>query len=354
MKIVYVKFLSVIFLMFVVLGCMILEGCGPDKVKTKVHGMQDKVVKVHTGNKIELQNGLKVEILGITPSEHTKEYLEKHVKNEIVVLSRDSKQREFINSTKTTVKAYVKLKGERISVSGKMLANKTAKLRQTAVTDSIECYREYANQDIRRPNMSTEELFTYVKPASFQIVLADGSTGTGFFISEDGLALTNNHVLDGSTNALVCFFGENGTLDETNTRRINSIVQTYRKDRIDFTIFYVQLRPNEKVRYLPLISKHEREAAEVFKMGCPVGLHGDFKPGVLGTYFDGWYFSHSCPSNHGDSGGPIVNKKGEVVGINQSIEFNQVINEKAEGIAYGVDALLIRELLDDNQIKYGK
>ena len=350
------KFLHVILFIFVVLGSAVFcASCSCEPApKIKVHGMQGKVVKVHTGNKIELQNGLKVEILGIAPSEHTKEYLEKHVKNETVVLSRDSKQREFLNSTKTTVKAYVKVKGERISVAGKLLSNKTAKLRQTAVKDSIECYREYANQAVVRPDMSSTELLTYVKPASFQIILANGSTGTGFFISEDGLALTNNHVLDGSSNAVICFFGENGTLDETNTRGINNIVQTYREGKLDFTIFYVQLRPNEKVRYLPLVSEHERQAAEVFKMGCPVGLHGDFKPGVLGTYFDGWYFSHSCPSNHGDSGGPIVNKKGEVVGINQSIEFNAVINEKAEGIAYGVDAPLIRKLLDQNQIEYGK
>ena len=201
--------------------------------------------------------------------------------------------------------------------------------------------------------MNSTELVTYMKPATFQIILEDGSTGTGFFINDNGLALTNNHVLDGTKNAVVCFFGENGTLDQANTRSINGYVLTSEHEKIDFTVFYVQLRPNEKVRYMPLVSRHAKDGEEVFKLGCPVGKHADFQGGILSNYNDG-YFTHSIGTNHGDSGGPIVNKHGEVVGINQSIEFNHVINEQAKGIAYGVDALLIRKVLDDNNIEYGR
>lgn len=336
-----------------VLLALLLCGCSEDRKQIKVQGIQSKVVKVLSGNKIELQNGLKVEILGIKPSQHTKKYLEEQVKNENVTIIRDSKQREFINSYKTTVKAYVKVKGERYCISGKLLLNKTAQLRQTALKDSLSNFREYGKRDVPRPDMSSSELATYMKPATFQIILEDGSTGTGFFINDNGLALTNNHVLNGTKRAIICFFGENGTLDQTNTRSINSLVLTNEHEKIDFTIFYVQLRPDEKVRYLPLVSRHIKDGEEVYKLGCPVGKHADFQGGHLSNYNDG-YFTHSIASNHGDSGGPIVNKKGEAVGINQSIEFNPVINEQAKGIAYGVDALLIRQVLDENGIEYGR
>ncbi len=332
---------------------LLLCDCGGDKKQIKVNGTQSKVVKILTGNKIELQNGLKVEILGIKPSQHTKKYLEEHLKNEVVSVIRDSKQREFINSYKTTIKAYVRLKGEHYCVSGKLLLNKTAELRQTSVKDSLEHFVAYAKQDVQRPNMTSTELVTYMKPATFQIILENGSTGTGFFINDNGLALTNNHVLNGTTNAFVCFFGDNGTLDQTNTRAINSYVLTSEHEKVDFTVFYVQLRPNEKVKYLPLVNRHVKDGEEVFKLGCPVGKHADFQAGILSNYNDG-YFTHSIGTNHGDSGGPIVNKRGEVVGVNQSIEFNPVINEQAKGIAYGVDALLIRNILDKNGVEYGR
>ena len=336
----------------VLLGIVVfLSGCKNNNIK--VNGIQSKVVKVVSGNQIELQNGLKVEILGIKPTQHTEKYLKEHVKNEVVTIIRDSKQREFIGTYKSKVKAYVKIKGERLCVSGKLLLNKTAELRQTSVKDSLQHFIEYAKQDIPRPEMTSTELVTYMKPATFQIILDDGSTGTGFFINDNGLALTNNHILDGTKNAVICFFGDNGALDQANTRYINSFVLTSEHEKVDFTVFYVQLRPNEKVRYMPLVSRHAKDGEEIFKLGCPVGIHADFQGGILSNYNDG-YFTHSIGTNHGDSGGPIVNKRGEVVGVNQSIEFNPVINEQAKGIAYGVDALLIRKVLDDNDVEYGR
>lgn len=336
----------------VLLGIVVfLSGCKNNNIK--VNGIQSKVVKVISGNQIELQNGLKVEILGIKPTQHTEKYLKEHVKNEVVTIIRDSKQREFIGTYKSKVKAYVKIKGERLCISGKLLLNKTAELRQTSVKDSLLHFIEYAKQDIPRPEMTSTELVTYMKPATFQIILDDGSTGTGFFINDNGLALTNNHILDGTKNAVICFFGDNGTLDQTNTRYINSFVLTSEHEKVDFTVFYVQLRPNEKVRYMPLVSRHAKDGEEIFKLGCPIGIHADFQGGILSNYNDG-YFTHSIGTNHGDSGGPIVNKRGEVVGVNQSIEFNPVINEQAKGIAYGVDALLIRKVLDDNDVEYGR
>ena len=72
------------------------------------------------------------------------------------------------------------------------------------------------------------------------------------------------------------------------------------------------------------------------------------------------YITHSCGTNNGDSGGPLVNFYAEVVGINQSIQFNEYLSrltgsaQKADGIAYAVDAVTIRRLLKENNIEYDK
>lgn len=355
------KFTILCSLMALLLG---LTSCGGSSRKgksngsIKVDGIQSKVQKVIDGNTIELKNGLHVELLGIKPSEHTKNYLEKQVVGENVTVIADSRQKQYIKSYKTKVKAYVKVKGDKYCISGKLLLNKTAELRQTSVKDSLQAFIEHASKKDRRI-MTQSELLIYMKPATFEIIRADGGRGTGFFINDNGLALTNNHVLDGSQEAIICFFGEDGTLDETNYRKINRALLTSDGSKIDFTVFLVQLDNGEKVRYMPLVEDHIKDGEAIAKIGCPVGTVCNFQTGTLSNYNEG-YFTHSISSNHGDSGGPIVNFRGEVVGINQSIEFNSAFSQmtgsvqKAEGIAYGVDAVLIRRVLDENNIEYGR
>ena len=334
------------------------SGCGRKPAsKIKVDGIQSKVQKVLTGNQIELQNGLKVEILGIKPSEHTKNYLEKQVKGETVVVVSDSKQPQYINTYMTKVRAYVKVKGEGYCVTGKMLTNRIAELSQTFVKDSIEQFKKYAYGDTPHSTMTSTELLTYMKPATFMIYSEDESLGTGFFINDNGLALTNNHVYDGSNEALIFFFDEDGNVNFSNYRKINRVLftgQAGENNRIDFTVFQVQLDNGEKVRYMPLIKQHEKDGEAIAKIGCPLGNPKcNFQTGILSHYNEG-YFTHNIPANHGDSGGPIVNFRGEVVGLNQSIDFNTTIGEQAKGIAYGVDADLIRQLLEANEIQYGR
>lgn len=348
------KHIGTIMLIALVTVC---GGCGKS-ASIKVDGIQGKVRKVIDGNTIELMNGLKIELLGIKATEHTKSYLEKMVKGETVTVIADSRQKQYIKGYRTKIRAYVKVKGDRYCISGKLLLDKTAELRQTAVKDSLEHFRLYA-QDTERRIMTVPELREYMMPATFLILCDDGSCGTGFFINDDGLALTNNHVLDGSQNALVFFWGDDGKINQADHRSIQRVVLTNRDEKLDFTVFYVQLGNDEKVRYLPLVKQHIREGEQVAKIGCPVGLPCDFGTGTLSSYFDG-YFSHKVPTNHGDSGGPIVNTKGEAVGVNQSIELNPSMSlmtgtlQKAEGIAYAVDAVLIRKVLDQDEIKYGR
>ncbi len=340
--------------LFILFTLGLISSCGGgSRGHIKVNGIQSKVIKVHSGNELELQNGLKVKLLGIKGTEDTKNYLEKHVQGKTVKIIRDSKQKEFIKSYKTKISAYVKVKGDRQCISGKLLLDKTAKLNQVSLKDSLNSFVTYS-KDKERRMMDWPELKTYMLPATFQIFCSDNTCGTGFFIGEDGLALTNNHVWDGSKQAIIYFFGENGTLDQTNSRTINNLVMTHSGEKVDFTIFYVNLRPGEKVRYMPLVNRHINDGEELAKLGCPLGQPADFDNGLLKNYTDEGYLKHSINTNHGDSGGPIVNKYGEVIGINQSIDFNPKINEQAKGIAYAVDALLIRQILDDRGIKYGR
>ena len=327
--------------------------------KIKVEGIHSKVVKVVSGNVVELKNGLKVELLGIQPTEDTEKYLEKHVNGKEVKVISDSKQPQYIKLYKTKVRAYLKIKGDRYCISGKMLLDRTAKLRQTAVHDSLQSFINYAGDADRRV-MTLPELHTYLKDRTFKIQLADGGSGTGFFINEDGLALTNNHVYDGSQSATILFYGEGGSIDTSDTRPAGEVVETYSDGKyIDFTIFYVKLKSGEKVKYIPLVRQHEKEGEKLAKLGSPLNETDNFQDGILSTYYNG-FFTHNCGTGHGDSGGPVANLKGEAVGINQSGENDYA--QQPDGsyvvvpskIVNAVDVLLIRQYLDENKIKYGR
>ena len=201
-----------------------------------------------------------------------------------------------------------------------------------------------------RATMSLPELKIYLKPRTFRIELQEGGHGTGFFINDNGLALTNHHVLDGSMMAYAIPYGENGEYDQNNIRPIKSIITTYKEGLVDYTIFYVNLNNGEKVKYVPLAKQREKEGGQLAKLGSPLDETENFQSGILSTYFDG-YFSHSCGTSMGDSGGPVVNMRGEAVGINVA----EALSERGTTtIKYAVDVLPIRELLDENNIEYGR
>lgn len=336
-----------ILLSIIVVFC---NSCGETKIQ--VNGMQSTVRSVISGNQIELQSGTKVVLLGVKNSENGKKYLEKHVKGKKVVLISDSHQPQFISSHLTTVHAYVRVVGEKGCVQNKILQSRLANVNTALDCDSLQSFVN-ACKAKQHPLMTSSELNTYMKPATFAIY-TENSVGTGFFINDNGLALTNNHVLDGTEDAIICFFGEDGKLDRTNVHPINRIIKTFSDgDKIDYTIFIVHLDNGVKCSYMPLVEHRANDGEDIAKLGCPVGEIGNFQTGVLSNYNEG-YITHSIASNHGDSGGPIVNFRGEVVGINQSIQFNYNIGEQAKGIAYAVDALYIRNILDNLGIEYGR
>lgn len=349
----------------VVLAAISCVSCGPKE--RKVTGTSGKVVSIIDGNTLELQNGLTVELLGIKPSHLGEEYMETHVKGKTVKLIADKKDpRQTYRYASAKVRAYVRVGDERGSLNGKLLQLKRANgIELNHLNDSAEVYSTYWNGKEKHVLMSAPELLSVIRPATFLIV-TDAGFGTGFFINENGLALTNNHVLNEKTQeAVIYFFNENGGIDRANYLTINikkGILATYTdNERIDYTIFRPELYGGEKVPYLSIAQKRAIAGEAIAKLGCPSGNLCNFQTGNLSNYEeDSYTFIHSIGTNHGDSGGPIVNFYGEVLGINQSIDFNTTLTEmsgslqKTENVAHAVDIMLIKNILEENGIEYGR
>ncbi len=144
-----------------------------------------------------------------------------------------------------------------------------------------------------------------------------GGSGSGVILSADGLAITNSHVVGG---------------------RDKLTATTRDGDRIDATLIgddpatdlaLIQLSSRD-LPFAPLgDSKSLRVGQLVIAVGNPFGLHSTVSTGVVsalerslrspgGRLIEG-IIQHTAPLNPGNSGGPLVDSKGRIVGINTAI-----------------------------------
>ncbi len=138
--------------------------------------------------------------------------------------------------------------------------------------------------------------------------------GSGFVISEDGYIVTNNHVIQGADEITIEFF-EGGTLDA-------EVVGT--DPKTDLALLKVS--SDKPLKFVPWGNSDEMRVGDwVMAMGNPLGQGFSVSAGIVsargralsGTYDD--YIQTDAAINRGNSGGPLFNLKGEVIGINTAI-----------------------------------
>src|SRR3989344_3210469 len=152
----------------------------------------------------------------------------------------------------------------------------------------------------RPTTLSNSEIVNRINPATVYIE-TDRGVGSGMLIDSDGYILTNAHVVSGVSAAKIKL--SNGSLFSAEVTFGNSdnVVQ----------------------------------GEDVFTLGYPFGLEGDvsFKEGTISRKViddDITYLETSAEIHPGNSGGPLVNKYGEVVGVNTAM-----LGQQIEGITLG-------------------
>ncbi len=138
--------------------------------------------------------------------------------------------------------------------------------------------------------------------------------GSGFFISPDGFAVTNNHVVDGADKVEV-------TTDDGKTYTAKVIGTDARTD-----LALIKVEGGTDFPYAKLAGGKPRIGDWVLAVGNPFGLGGTVTAGIVsasgrdignGPYDD--FIQIDAPVNKGNSGGPAFNMQGEVVGVNTAI-----------------------------------
>jgi len=153
------------------------------------------------------------------------------------------------------------------------------------------------------------------QPFEFQRPHSGGvAQGSGFFISDDGYVVTNNHVVKGASEV---------TVKVSSDREYKAkIVGT--DPKTDLALLKVE--NNERFSYVNFSAKAPRVGDWVIAVGNPFGLGGTVTTGIVsargrnignGPYDD--FLQIDAPINRGNSGGPAFNLDGEVIGINTAI-----------------------------------
>jgi serine protease Do len=165
--------------------------------------------------------------------------------------------------------------------------------------------------------------------------------GSGFIIDPSGIIVTNRHVIEDATDILV-------TLQDNTLLRATLLAQA---DQIDVAL--IKVTPDSP---LPTVrfgdSDAVRVADRVLAIGNPLGLGGSVTRGIVSalnrdirdTPFDD-YIQTDAAINHGNSGGPLFNERGEVIGMNTAI-FSPEATSGSIGLGFAIPANDVKYVAD--------
>lgn len=202
-------------------------------------------------------------------------------------------------------------KSEKIDLDQSSLIEKENAL----LKKEIELKNKELQQKNRELDLANEqdvpisELYKQVKKGVFLIYTQDQgsiSQGTGFFLNNMGVGISNFHVF-GKADRSVVF------LDNGKEYMINRIIEY--NEELDYVIFQVDSSSND---FFPLdiASETSEIGAMCFAIGNPKGLTQTLSTGIVSGFREGNKFiQNTVEITHGSSGGPLFNKNGKVIGI---------------------------------------
>lgn len=172
--------------------------------------------------------------------------------------------------------------------------------------------------------LSPEELYEYISPAVVEMQVFDingtqFALGSGFFIDDKGTLVTNYHVIEAAYSAKA-LLSDGSTVDI-------ACVKAY-DEALDLAILQAEISGNE---CLALAEQGVKTGETVYALGSSQGLTGSFSEGIVSTAareIDSVVcIQTTAPISQGNSGGPLVNRYGEAVGINSmTLELGQNLN----------------------------
>ena len=184
------------------------------------------------------------------------------------------------------------------------------------------------------------------------------STGTGFVINSDGLIVTNYHVVEGSNKIIIAYNDDAGNSQIFAARIIA-------RNKINPDVAILDAGPIDR-KPLSIQFKHLQKGSTVFAFGFP-GV-ADMSTQTDSTFFEstmtkgifsraakfkeGEQIQHSAIISQGNSGGPLDNTCGRVIGVNTYTAVDKTTKGNATGFGYAFHAQSLVRFLRTNNVEF--
>lgn len=212
----------------------------------------------------------------------------------------------------------------------------------------MECEDRYAtgSEDIKDKNIKITELLSpknkKPKPSPDDNKVVAAGSGSGFFVSKDGHIITNHHVVDGCKTTKVNFRGSEIEAKVLSIDKVN-----------DIAILKTNINPNN---IFPVSNEDVSLLEDVVVAGYPKGkkissaikTHKGVVTALAGAGDNYSNFQTDATINAGNSGGPIVNQKGNIVGI----AVATWAEEGVQGIHFGIKSSTLKTFASSNSLKF--
>ncbi len=182
-----------------------------------------------------------------------------------------------------------------------------------------------------RSVLSPEDLFEAAHRSIVEIITPQGQ-GSGFFISKEGLIVSNFHVVDVCRTVLVRLHDSSEVTAQ--------VLRSFREHDLAF------MKADCPAPALEFAAAESlRVGQSVYAIGSPRGLGQSLTRGVISAIerrFNGKpYIQTDAAINPGNSGGPLLNENARVVGVN-TLTLTQ-----SEGIGFAVPCTVVNRCLED-------
>ena len=225
----------------------------------------------------------------------------------------------------------------------------TIEAAKTKAAEEVKAKVAIEEAKIRAQASSGAELFDQCKDGVLEIFCRgkrSAWSGSGYIISADGYAVTNAHVAADDTDGRACKDITVRVNDYTIKADVVALADNKagRGDGIDLAILKLARMP-QNVKALPLGDFDcVRTGEHIFVIGNSFGEGTSITSGIVSDKNRGGFLMYDCATNPGNSGGPVFNMKGEIIGTHVSGRVT-ANGSKAQGMNYAIPVSYVKQLV---------
>ena len=179
------------------------------------------------------------------------------------------------------------------------------------------------------PSEHTRQIFQQANPAVVEVRLADGRKGSGFVVESTGLIITNAHVIGHQSSTTA-------TVRMADGRQFEADILGY--DRHGQDLAALRVYPDGELPSLRLLTTFPKTGESAYAIGFPFDLGRTLTVGVISQVLqtEGW-IQTDADINSGNSGGPLLNESGDVIGVN-TWSYQPIPNAGSAGLNTAIGA----------------